>query len=195
MLRCFLLYFFRYLLRPNSLKISEKKKSLAPRNSQNSKVKREQMLFLPLVTFQCIHTSSHNVDRKRKEDIASCSWEHIQKTVARRMQQIHKLDEKEQFHQSTKQWYLTRCKCRDNIRDEDVCSAFVLMANFFTLLQHGRDARMQDLIRRGKMYKKYPRFTKLGNKRKMKEEERTKGKLFLLFYTRQGGSLLKPSRT
>ena len=40
--------------------------------------------------------------------------------------------------------YVTNCNCRESIRDEDVCHAAVSMVNFFTLLQHGRDVRVQD---------------------------------------------------
>ena len=81
--------------------------------------------------------------------------------------------------------YVTNCNCRESIRDEDVRHAAVSMVNFFTLPQHGRDVRVQDQIWTGRLYKCNPRFQKLRNKRKQKEEEQTKGKLFLLFYTRR----------
>ena len=83
--------------------------------------------------------------------------------------------------------YVTKCNCREDIRDEDVYSASVVMSNFFTMSQRGRDVRIQDQICRGKLIKKYPRYLKLGNKRVRKGEDRMNGKLFTLCYTKRDG--------
>ena len=53
--------------------------------------------------------------------------------------------------------------------EEDIISASILMVNFFTMSQHGRDVRIQDQIWRGKIRNKTPRYLKLENK---KEERR-----------------------
>ena len=72
------------------------------------------------------------------------------------------------------------------IKEEDISEGALLMVNFFTLSQRGRDAKIWDEVWRGRSQKKNPRFQELGNARKRRKVEQMKGKLFLLFFSHRG---------
>ena len=79
--------------------------------------------------------------------------------------------------------YVTKCDCREDIREEDARDGAMQMVNFYSMSQRGRDVKIRDEILKARSEKKNPRFQKLGHRRKRSKVERMRGKIFHLFYS------------
>ena len=90
--------------------------------------------------------------------------------------------------------YVTECKCRASILDEDIPTGAAAMVQFYTLSANAKDATIADWTRAAKQRKKYSRYKKLGDNRKRQETERMSGQLFILFYTKRVETRRRVSR-
>ena len=81
--------------------------------------------------------------------------------------------------------YITKCKCKTSILDDNIPTGAAAMVRFYTLAANAKDATIADWIRSAKLRKKYNRYKKLGDKRKRQQVERMKGQIFSLFYTKR----------